>query len=118
MTTKVVDDDTVSSLQFVPTPSLLELHHTYSPTLMTVQTRNLMPLLQRNKLTSFQFQEIRRAVRDHSSNENISDPQSPQSRALTGMSDSDKSQLKPNNREAVVQRYVLAVYFHVTEGDG
>lgn len=54
----------------------------------------------------------------HSSEEDLSNPRSPQSRALVWLSDSDRRQLNPNDREALVQRYALAVFFHATEGDG
>ena len=74
-----------------------------------------MPSPQTDKLTFFLFQETRREVRDHASEEDLSNPQSPQSRVLTSISDSDRRQLNPNNQEAVLHRYVLSIYFHATE---
>ena len=106
MARKGGDDDAVS-------PSLSSL-----PTPMRGQTGNPTPSPQTDKPTSFRFQEIRRAVTHHSSEEDLSNPRSPQSRALVWLSDSDRRQLNPNDREALVQRYALAVFFHATEGDG
>ena len=61
---------------------------------------------------------MRRSVRENFRKEDLSDLQSPQSRALMWLSDSYRRHLKPNNREAIVQRYVLFMFFHSVEGGG
>ena len=70
---------------------------------------------QADKLMSFWFHEMRWAVSNNSSEENISNIKFLQSRLLTWMSDSDRRQLNLNNQEEVVQKYVLHLFSHEME---